>query len=602
MATAQEVASVYELYLGRTPSSEEVGWWVNTGADYARISQDIRNSPEAQTYAANPANYQNLINTLYQEQLGRAPDEGGAEFWANALRSGQSLAQVSQAINQSLEGQNFDTQFITSLYRQNLARNPEQGGFQYWLSEAQAAGYTPSEIQDILVRAAIPEQTTRGINPGAEFTEMILADLEADPYGGRYITNSIYDLLPDAVNVSTIGDRQAQFVNPVTQQPYITNYQPTSSGYSWSQTAGLDVLNTPAVQAAIQRALDSGAMTPEEYRTMFADIQAAQNMEDVYAAFNKPQAQVVIDALYGQQIGEANTLAQAQAEAAQRQAVLDANNLGFYQSNPQLAAQYEAAGLYFPFGADAFSGYDTRTDQSNVVTDANFNNQVGNLVNTLYGQFGGAQDMVTPLTGQYYSESGLQQGYTPPGAPGTMFRSGVAGYTPNLPTMFQFGAPPVDASFQQYRPGAFQPAGVTTGGFITGYTADGQPIYSEYNNPSVNVPVPSQMNAAQAAYPTSPITAQNFDAAAYLAAYPDVAGNAMYGSNPYQHYLDYGIKEGREAVRIPFNYTQSSQLVNPSANLQTIDATSNFFAAPNGQIYASPDAYYASISQSAGGG
>jgi len=44
-------------------------------------------------------------------------------------------------------------------------------------------------------------------------------------------------------------------------------------------------------------------------------------------------------------------------------------------------------------------------------------------------------------------------------------------------------------------------------------------------------------------------TAQNFDAEAYLKANPDVAANARYGnkSSAYQHYLDYGQKEGREA-------------------------------------------------------
>jgi hypothetical protein len=117
------------------------------------------------------------------------------------------------------------------------------------------------------------------------------------------------------------------------------------------------------------------------------------------------------------------------------------------------------------------------------------NDLIGNLVNTLYGQFGGAQDMVTPLSGQYYSEAGLQPGFTPFGAEGTTFRSGVAGFVPQaqLPTGFQFGAPPVNATIQGYRPGAFQPAGVTTGGFITGYNADGTPIYSTYNNPNVNV-------------------------------------------------------------------------------------------------------------------
>lgn len=430
--------------------------------------------------------YDDLINQLYQEQLGRAPDVEGAQYWASQLAGGASQQDVLNAINRSLEGQNYDTQYITSLYRQNLARNPEQEGFQYWLSEAQKAGYTPAEIQANLVQAATAEQSTRGIIPGTNFTEMQLADLEADPYGGRYITNSIYDLLPDAVNLSKIGDLTAQFVSPVTQQPVVSQYS-TGGSAGFTANAGLDVLNTPAVQAAVQRAIDSGSMTPEEYRTMYADLQGAKSMTDVYSAFNKPQAQVVIDALYGQQTGEAQTLQAAQAEAAQRQAVLDANNLGYYQANPQLAAQYEAAGLQYPFGADAYSGYDTRTDQSNVVTDANFNEQLNNTLRTLYGSFGGAQDMATPLTGQYYSEAGLQPGYTPIGTPGTTFRSGVAGYTPNLPTMFQFGQAPVDASFQQYRPGAFQPSGVTTGGFITGYNADGTPIYSTYSNPNVNV-------------------------------------------------------------------------------------------------------------------
>ena len=429
------------------------------------------------------AQFDDLINQLYQEQLGRAPDVEGAQYWANALASGTSQQDVLNAINRSLEGQNFDTQYITSLYRQNLARNPEQEGFQYWLSEAQKAGYTPAQIQANIVEAAKAEQGTRNITPGTNFTEMQLADLEADPYGGRYITNSIYDLLPDAVNLSKIGDLTAQFVSPVTQQPVISNY---GQG-TWTQGAGLDVLNNGAVQAAVQRALSSGAMTQDEYSSMVGDLTKATNMNDVYAAFNKPQAQVIVDAIYGQQTGEANTLAQAQAEAAQRQAVLNANNVGYYQANPELAAQYEAAGISYPFGQEAYSGYDTRTGQGNVVTDANFNEQLNNTLRTLYGSFGGTQDMATPLTGQYYSEAGLQPGYTPVGTPGTTFRSGVAGYTPNLPTSFQFGAAPVNATFQQYRPGAFQPSGVTTGGFITGYNADGTPIYSTYSNPNVNV-------------------------------------------------------------------------------------------------------------------
>ena len=554
MATRQEqIAELYQSKLGRAADPQGLQFWADSGLSVDEIGQ---------SFDSIISDRQATIDRVFQEQLGRGVDPSGGQYYLSQLDQGLSEADLLRTVNQSLEGQNFDTQLITSIYRQNLARNPEQEGYQFWLSAAQQAGLTPAEIEATILDAARQaEQVDRGI-VGQTFTEMQLADLEADPYGGRYATNSIYDLLGDAVNVSTIGDRQAQFVSPVTQRPVIS-----SNVGTFTATAGLDVLNTPAVQAAIQRAVNSGAMTPEEYRTLYADVGKATNMNEVYAAFNKPQAQVVVDALYGQQTGEANTMAQARAEAAQRQAVLSAQDPGFYQGNLALADAYRAAGLDFPFGTEAFSGYDTRTGQANVVNDQNFNAQIGNLTNTLYNQFGGDQDMLTPLTGQYYSESGLQPGYTPPGAPGTMFRSGVAGYTPNLPTMFRFGAPPVDASFQQYRPGAFQPAGVTTGGFITGYTADGQPIYSEYNNPSQNVVIPTQMQAAQQAYDSSGITQNNFNAAAYLAANPDVA---RAGVDPYGHYMSHGRNEGRAATKLPFTYVQPSQLVNPSANLQTI--------------------------------
>jgi hypothetical protein len=398
--------------------------------------------------------FENLVTQIYQEQLGREPDEGGLEYWSNALANGADLQQVLQGINQSVEGQNYDTQYITSLYRQILGRNPEQEGFQYWLSEAQIKGYTPDQLKDILGQAALVEQQIKGIT-GQTFTNLELPDLEADPYGGRYITNSIYDLLPDAVNVSQIGDKSVQFVNPVTQQAVVSSWQPggvisgdyTDAGVasyilnngssaeaisdmmrmfnvpadqlqrainliatndpsvaaatqaykdivaanpeigasnqllvqanrSWVASAGQDVLNTPQVKNAVQNALNSGAMTPQEYQTLFSDVSNAQNVDDLYAAFNAPKAQVVIDAVYGQQTGEANTLSQALAEAAQRQEVLNADDTGYYQSNPVLAQAYQDAGLYFPFGPEAYQGYDSRTNESNLITDENFNHLV----------------------------------------------------------------------------------------------------------------------------------------------------------------------------------------------------------------------------------
>jgi hypothetical protein len=431
------------------------------------------------------ATVNDLVAQLYQQQLGREADPGGAEYFAGRLASGATQAEVAREMAQSLEGQNLLTQAITSAYRQDLGRNPEQQGYQYWQSSALDQGLSAQQIRDAVRAAAVKEQTERGITGG--FTQMELAALEADPYGGRYATTDIFALPQDAVNVSTIGNRQAQFVNPITQQQFISNFG--GGGATYTATPGQDVLSNPVVIATLQRSLNSGALDQAGYNSIVKGLTNATNMDQVRNVFATPQAQVVIDAIYGQQTGEDVDYAKALAEAGQRQAVLNANDTGYYQSNMQLADAYKAAGLDFPFGPEAYQGYDTMMRQGNVVTPQNFNERVNSLLRSISGQFGGANAMQTPQSGQYYSEAGLQPGFTPFGTEGTTFRSGVAGYIPQaeLPTRFDFGAPPVNATFQQYRPGAFQPAGVTTGGFITGYNADGTPIYSAYNNPNVNV-------------------------------------------------------------------------------------------------------------------
>jgi hypothetical protein len=376
---AKDIARVYETYLGRTPSASEIKSWQDTGASFETISQGIRKSEEASAFVADKKNAEKIVSTLYEDQLGRKPDADGLKFWSESLASGTPLQEISQGINQSLEGQNFDTQYITSLYRQNLARNPEQAGFQWWKSMAQDAGYTPKELEAILKQSATVEQAGRNIVPGTVFTEMELAALESDPFGGRYATKSIYDLLPDAVNVSTIGNRKAQFVNPVTQQSVVSNF----GNNTWSQASGEEVLNIPQVQAAINVARSNGTLTETGFNSLITDLRAAKTPEQTRAAFAKPQAQVVIDALYGQQIGEDVDLGRARLEAEGRQGVLNANDTGYYQDNRVLSDAYQQAGLTVPFNYNAYKGVDTRTGQADLFTPGRFQDKQRDLINTL---------------------------------------------------------------------------------------------------------------------------------------------------------------------------------------------------------------------------
>jgi hypothetical protein len=487
MATAKEITAYYKSNLGRTPSPEEIKSWQNTGLSTLEIAANIRNSPEAQNRLQSQTS-EEIIANIYQTQLGREAEAEGLANWVNVLQSGTSAADIARQINQSIEGQNFDTQYITSLYRQNLERNPEQAGYQWWQSLAQSEGLTPAELQAILMQSATPELAARGIDPGTVFTEMMLPDLEADPFGGRYATNSIYNIPTneaDRINISYINGIPVQFVNPVTQQQYITQYGKNA----WSEVAGDETLSVDRVKEALTRALSAGSMTNDEYNQIIDSLQKATKQkatkpEDIRNILGIPQGAVIIDPNYGQQIGEDNDLKIALAEAAKRQAVLSAQDPNYYQSSDVLGQAYLDAGLPWDFMSDTYKA-DTMMTQANKLTPENFQSKVNELLKS----FGNANQMQTPGLGQYYSETGLQPGFTPFGTEGTTFRSGVAGFVPQaqLPTGFQFGAPPVDASFQQYRPGAFQPEGVTTGGFITGYNPNGTPIYSTYANPNQNV-------------------------------------------------------------------------------------------------------------------
>lgn len=76
---------------------------------------------------------------LYQAAFDRAPDLGGLGYWINGLDHGLTLTQVAGEFSKSKEfidmyGANpSDAEFIDLLYQNVLHREPESGGFAYWM-------------------------------------------------------------------------------------------------------------------------------------------------------------------------------------------------------------------------------------------------------------------------------------------------------------------------------------------------------------------------------------------------------------------------------------------------------------------------------------
>lgn len=78
---------------------------------------------------------------IYQAAFNRTPDEGGLGFWIEQMDNGASLKQVASSFLVSSEfnamyGSNpTNAQFVTLLYNNVLHRDPDAGGFNYWMNE-----------------------------------------------------------------------------------------------------------------------------------------------------------------------------------------------------------------------------------------------------------------------------------------------------------------------------------------------------------------------------------------------------------------------------------------------------------------------------------
>lgn len=228
------------------------------------------------------------VADIYQSQLGRAPEDEGLAYWTGQLNSGMSLADIEKAINSSLEGQNYDTKTVSSAYRDSFARNPEQEGYQYWVSNLQADPTLGSEWASEAIKAGAQGSDITASQNGPYSSAKVSA-LEADPYAGRYATQSIYDLIPDAPNVSQIAGKNAQFVTPVGQTAIVSNL---GADGSFSAAPGQYTVNPAQAAAQTNLALGSGALSNEQYQAMIDALSNAKTPGDMQAAFNTPQATV----------------------------------------------------------------------------------------------------------------------------------------------------------------------------------------------------------------------------------------------------------------------------------------------------------------------
>ena len=93
---------------------------------------------------ASIAEVEAFVTRFYQQCLNRQPDQPGLDYWTNALLAGTFTgADVANGFVFSTEFTNLNTSntdYLTVLYRAFFDRDPDPGGFDYWLSELNSGG------------------------------------------------------------------------------------------------------------------------------------------------------------------------------------------------------------------------------------------------------------------------------------------------------------------------------------------------------------------------------------------------------------------------------------------------------------------------------
>jgi len=117
-ANPGKVYRLYQAAFNRTPDTGGLGFWINAADKGSNLVTDAAagfiNSPEfISLYGANPTNGE-FVALLYNNVLHRSLDQGGYDFWVNALSSGSTRPEILYSFSESTENQTNVASVIAS--------------------------------------------------------------------------------------------------------------------------------------------------------------------------------------------------------------------------------------------------------------------------------------------------------------------------------------------------------------------------------------------------------------------------------------------------------------------------------------------------------
>jgi len=99
---------LYEAAFDRKPDASGLGFWIKAldgGVSLQSVAQGFVGSKEFKGLYGEQISQAEFVGAVYNNVLGRAPDQAGADFWITALNNGASRAQVLMGFSESPENQ-----------------------------------------------------------------------------------------------------------------------------------------------------------------------------------------------------------------------------------------------------------------------------------------------------------------------------------------------------------------------------------------------------------------------------------------------------------------------------------------------------------------
>ncbi len=170
------VLNLYREALGRLPDAQGMQYHVDAlhhGLSRAQLFANFVASPEAATRfeTLHPHGVwvrdaeATQIAMAYDAVFDRAPDAEGLSFWTSKLASGElDVRSLVSSIANSAEFQarhawETDLEYVASIYRSTLEREPDQGGLQFWVDAL--AQHRIDRVDVVLLIGMSQEQQTQ---------------------------------------------------------------------------------------------------------------------------------------------------------------------------------------------------------------------------------------------------------------------------------------------------------------------------------------------------------------------------------------------------------------------------------------------------------